>query len=72
MPITIPDDVQRFHVGDYVGKFGGDYTFQGWVVSAYQKRSGVWRYVIEDDRGMNMIMNGRQIDRRPQPDITDL
>jgi hypothetical protein len=70
--IPIPEDKQLFNKGDYVGKFGGDYSFEGWVVAAYQKRSGVWRYVVEDSRGMNMIMNGRQIARRPEPDLTDL
>lgn len=72
MPITIPEDSQRFHVGEYVTKFGGDYSFEGWVVAAYQKRSGVWRYVIEDSRGMNMIMNGSQIAKAHEPDLTDL
>jgi hypothetical protein len=72
LPITIPEDSQRFHVGEYVTKFGGDYSFEGWVVAAYQKRSGVWRYVIEDSRGMNMIMNGSQIAKAHEPDLTDL
>jgi hypothetical protein len=70
--IPIPDDKQLFERGDYVRKIGGDYSYEGWVLVAYQKRSGVWRYVIEDKRGLNMIVNGRQIVRHPEPDTTDL
>lgn len=66
--IPIPEDKQLFKRGDYVGKIGGDYSYEGWVVGAYQKRSGVWRYVVEDTRGLNMIVNGRQIVHREQPD----
>ncbi len=45
----------RFAVGDEVYKDSGDYTFAGWVVSRYTKRSGVIRYVVEDYRGLNFI-----------------
>lgn len=39
-------------VGQHVEKRGGDYQFDGRIVAAFQKRSGVWRYVVEDDRGV--------------------
>lgn len=39
-------------VGDLVAKTGGDYRFDGVVVAAFEKLSGVKRYVVEDDRGI--------------------
>lgn len=41
-----------FKVGDKVEKIGGDYTFVGEVVSVFQKLSGAFRFVVEDDRGV--------------------
>lgn len=41
-----------YQVGDTVKKTGGDYSFVGKVVAAFKKRSGVVRYVVEDDRGV--------------------
>ena len=41
-----------FKIGDKVKKVGGDYTFEGIVVSAFKKLSGVERFVVEDDRGV--------------------
>lgn len=41
-----------YKVGDNVEKVGGDYTFEGIVVSVFNKLSGVVRYVVEDDRGV--------------------
>lgn len=46
---------------DRVKKAGGDYTFEGVVVAMFNKRGGEVRYVIEDDRGILLIMNPRQI-----------
>ncbi len=57
----------RFQVGDRVCKLGGDYTFDGVVVSAFLKRSGQVRYVVEDDRGLLFIFNEQSLqesDRR--------
>lgn len=45
-------NTQQFVVGDLVNKVGGDYKYEGTVVAAFQKLSGVWRYVVEDDRGI--------------------
>lgn len=50
-------------VGDRVAKTGGDYTFEGVVVAAFQKRGGAWRYVVEDARGILLIMNAKVLQR---------
>lgn len=49
----------EFKVGDKVEKVGGDYTFVGHVVAAFHKRSGLARYVVEDDRGVLHVYNAR-------------
>lgn len=36
---------------DKVRKIGGDYTFEGVIVSVFEKLSGKIRFVVEDDRG---------------------
>jgi hypothetical protein len=41
-----------FEVNDKVEKVGGDYTFEGIVVSVFKKLSGLTRLVVEDDRGV--------------------
>jgi hypothetical protein len=51
----------KFYIGSPVEKLGGDYTFQGWVVSAFQKRDGKLRYVVEDARGLLFIFNENQL-----------
>lgn len=53
-----------FDVGCKVEKVGGDYRFEGEVVAAFCKLSGEFRYVVEDDRGVLFIFNGRQLRRR--------
>lgn len=50
-----------FSVGDVVVKTTGDYTYKGVVVASFRKRSGVVRVVVEDDRGILMIYNQRQL-----------
>lgn len=45
-----------FGVGDRVIKTDGDYTFEGTVVAVVHKLSGAIRYVVEDDRGILLIM----------------
>lgn len=39
-------------IGNEVEKIGGDYTFEGVVVAAFKKLSGVERFVVEDNRGV--------------------
>lgn len=61
-----PTAEPKFKRGDRVHKTGGDYEFDGWVVAVYNKRrSGLVRYVVEDARGMNMIMSEGQLKEGP-------
>lgn len=47
---------------DYVKKVGGDYTFEGFVVAVFTKKSGIERVVVEDDRGILHIFNPKQLE----------
>lgn len=51
-----------FHEGDHVIKRGGDYTFDGIVLSAFRKRSGSPRYVVENEAGILHIFGVSQIE----------
>jgi hypothetical protein len=42
-------------------KTSGDYTFEGEVIAVITKKSGAARYVVEDDRGLLLIMNEKQV-----------
>jgi hypothetical protein len=53
-----------FAVGDPVKKVGGDYRFEGHVVAAFHKLSGVARYVVEDDRGVLHVYSAKNLERR--------
>ena len=55
------EELMVFSVGDKVEKTAGDYRFCGVVVSAFQKRSGPWRYVVENDDGMLFVFNATQL-----------
>lgn len=48
-----------YTVGDAVEKVGGDYQFEGTVVAAFKKLSGVMRYVVEDDRGVLHVYSAK-------------
>lgn len=56
-------------VGDRVRKTGGDYTFEGEVIALFHKRApsilspGPLRVIVEDDRGLLLIMNPNQLER---------
>jgi hypothetical protein len=58
--MTLP----KFWSGDKVSKVGGDYRFDGTVVSAFTKLSGARRVVVEDDRGCLHIFNETQLEKR--------
>lgn len=47
-------------IGTPVRKRGGDYEFDGTIRAVVFKRSGEVRYVVEDERGLLLTMNGRQ------------
>ena len=40
---------------------GGDYRYEGWIVSTFSKRSGETRIVVEDSNGRLFIHNPRQV-----------
>lgn len=48
-------------VGDKVEKTGGDYRFEGVIVSAFKKLSGAERFVVEDDRGVLHIYSEKNL-----------
>lgn len=53
-----------FNVGDPVSKTGGDYRFDGTVVSVFTKLSGVIRLVVEDDRGILHVYSEKNLKLR--------
>lgn len=55
-----------YKVGDKVRKCGGDYRFDGVVVSVVTKLSGETRYVVEDDRGVLFIFNVKNLRLREE------
>lgn len=50
-----------FKKGDRVYKDTGDYSFEGEIIEVLTKRNGARRYAVEDDRGLLLIMNEKQI-----------
>lgn len=57
--------MNRFNIGDHVVKLGGDYTFDGIVVSVFQKLKGANRVVVENKDGVCHIFNELQLDIKP-------
>lgn len=65
---AVPEISPRFSRGDSVYKTGGDYTFHGRIAfSGYKLDSNVLRYVVQDERGLLMIMNEGQLRPTPRP-----
>ena len=56
----------RYKVGEAVEKYAGDYAFTGWVVAVLTKRTGQVRYVVEDERGLLLILNETQLRPREE------
>lgn len=59
---------REFGVGQRVQKSGGDYSFEGRIVAAFQKwnreltrQGGAWRYVVQNREGLLHIFNGNQL-----------
>lgn len=52
---------------EYVRVAAGDYTYTGWLVSSFTKRSGKVRVVVEDVNGRLFIHNPAQLSREPIP-----
>lgn len=60
------EDIQEFFVGDYVEKIVGDYRFVGHIKSAFQKASGKWRYVVENEDQVLHIFSGKQLTHKSE------
>jgi hypothetical protein len=45
---------------------GGDYSYDGWLVSVFKKRKGQWRAVVEDEGGRLFIHNASQVNPEPR------
>lgn len=60
-----PSFLIEFTIGSAVRKIGGDYRFDGTVVSVFQKLSGRWRLVVQDDRGVLHIFSPHNLERIP-------
>lgn len=56
-----PDETPTLKIGDTVIKVGGDYTFEGKVVSVFKKLSGKVRIVAEDDRGILHVFSEKNL-----------
>lgn len=41
-----------------------DYSYEGWLVSAFAKRSGAWRCVVEDANGRLFVHNSTHLETR--------
>lgn len=52
-------------IGQAIQKRSGDYRCDGWIMAIVTKRSGAVRYIVEDDRGMLLVMNAAQIGLEP-------
>lgn len=52
-----------FKTRDAVVKRGGDYSFYGIILSAFRKRSGSPRYVVENEDGIVHIFNHDQLEK---------
>ena len=49
------------NIGDRVIKDSGDYTFNGIVVSKFNKLNGIERYVVENKEGILHIFSDKQL-----------
>ena len=59
------EDGKAFHYSDSVVNAGRDGHFVGIVVAAFRDRSSSkWRYVVEDDRGVQQTFSSAQLLRR--------
>lgn len=56
------DLYMKYKVMDLVAKDSGDYYFSGYVVAAFEKLSGIERYVVENEDGMLFIFNEKQLE----------
>lgn len=59
---------EPFTIGEMVSKVGGDYRFDGRVVSRFYKISGALRYVVEDDRGVLHVYSHKNLRKSERND----
>lgn len=52
---------KTLNVGDRVRVKANDYSYDGWLMAIFLKRSGATRLVVEDDNGRLFIHNLEQI-----------
>lgn len=58
----LPEMSARFNRGDRVIKAGGDYLLEGRIAFfGWKLDSNLLRYVVQDDRGLLLIMNENQL-----------
>ena len=53
--------VTRIEKPGFMQRVEYDYEFDGDIRGVVTKRSGAIRYVVEDDRGLLLIMNAKQV-----------
>lgn len=56
--------LSTLRIGQPVRKVGGDYKFDGVVVSVFWKLGGAVRFVVEDDRGILHIFSEKNLEAR--------
>lgn len=55
---------EALKLGDEVVKNDGDYTFEGRIVSVFQKLSGQIRYVVENPAGILHIYSRKNLKKK--------
>jgi hypothetical protein len=55
------EEMRNLHSFAMVLVTAKDYTYDGWLVSVFEKTSGQWRCVVEDDCGRLFIHNVSQL-----------
>lgn len=59
----MPKSDRDLKVGHRVEKVTGDYVFEGWIVSKFNKRDGLIRFVVENDDGILHIFSEKNLQR---------
>jgi len=52
----------KYDIGQRFRKTGGDYSFEGVIVAAFKKKTGLIRYVGENEDGLLFIFNEKSIE----------
>lgn len=62
------DEEMKTIITEKVHVVASDYSYDGWLMSAFPKRSGEWRCVVEDSNGRLFIHNARQLHVENEPE----